>query len=204
MAPSRPKDCPEPHRLYERFAEAFDRDRDRRLTERGYLERMLERLPARPRVLDLGCGSGEPLARHLIEQGCRLTGVDAAPAMIALCRARFPGERWLVADMRALGLAARFDGILAWDSLFHLRSVDQRRMFEVLEGHIAPGGVLLFTSGPRAGTAIGDFYGHDLFHDSLDPEDYEALLQRAGFEVILFRPEDPACGGHTVWLAQVR
>jgi hypothetical protein len=29
---------------------------------------------------------------------------------------------WLVSDMRRLALERRFDGVLAWDSLFHLRS----------------------------------------------------------------------------------
>lgn len=35
-------------------------------------------------VLDLGCGSGI-FSRHLAEKGCTVTGVDASPAMIALC-----------------------------------------------------------------------------------------------------------------------
>ncbi len=75
-------------------------------------------------------------------------------------------------------------------------------MFAVFEAHIAPRGVLLFTSGPQAGEAIGEFHGHPLYHASLEPEDYEALLQGAGFETILYCPDDPDCGGHTVWLAQ--
>lgn len=199
-----PKDQhrPEVYHLYQRFARDYDRDRGRTLMERAYLDDMLARLADRPRVLDLGCGSGEPIARYLVERGCALTGVDAAPAMIALCRERFPNEQWLVADMRALDLEIRFDALIAWDSFFHLKPDDQRRMFEVFRAHIAPGGLLLFTSGPRAGEAIGDFYGHELFHASLDPEGYESLLRTAGFEVLRHRPEDPDCGGHTVWLAQ--
>jgi SAM-dependent methyltransferase len=199
-----PKDQhrPEAYHLYERFAREFDRDRGRTLVERAYLDAMLERLPDRPRVLDLGCGSGEPLARYFIEQGCRLTGVDAAPAMTALCRERLPDADWLVADMRSLDLEVRFDALIAWDSFFHLQTDDQRRMFAVFKAHIAPRGLLLFTSGPGAGEAIGDFHGHELYHASLAPEDYQSLLRAAGFEVLRHRPEDPDCGDHTVWLAQ--
>jgi hypothetical protein len=33
--------------------------------------------------------------------------------------------------MRSLTLGRRFGGILAWDSFFHLRQDDQRRMFPI-------------------------------------------------------------------------
>ena len=80
-------------------------------------------------MLDIGCGSGEPIARYLVEQGCNVTGVDSSPDLIALCAASFPDLAWHVADMRTLSLARRFDGLLAWDSFFHLGHDDQRRMF---------------------------------------------------------------------------
>ena len=51
---------------------------------------------------------------------CRVTGVDAASAMITMCAERFPENEWLVADMRTLALNRTFNGIIAWDSFFHL------------------------------------------------------------------------------------
>jgi hypothetical protein len=41
-----------------------------------------------------------------------------------------PDHEWIVADMRTLSLARRFDGILAWDSYFHLSYDDQKQMFD--------------------------------------------------------------------------
>src|SRR3712207_7171924 len=58
----------------------------------------------------------------------------------------FPDARWVVADMRTLRLGARFAGILAWDSFFHLRPDDQRAMFRTFRDHAAPGAALLFRS----------------------------------------------------------
>lgn len=192
----------EVHELYDRIAKDYDRDRSRSLMEAAYLGEVLSRLEPDACLLDLGCGGAEPIARFFIDKGCRLTGVDAAPAMIALCRARFPDATWIAQDMRTLALSLRFDAILAWDSFFHLGADDQRRMFPIFAAHIAPQGLLLFTSGPRAGVALGDLYGHALFHASLDAEEYEQLLTRHGFDVLLHRVEDPDCGRHTVWLAQ--
>jgi SAM-dependent methyltransferase len=192
--------------LYRRHARAWADARASgpgRPMEAGWLDRFLGLLPPRPAVLDLGCGSGEPMGRYLIGRGCDLTGVDSAPAMIAMCRERLPRGAWRVGDMRTLSLGRTFDGILAWDSFFHLDHDDQRRMFPVFREHAAPRAALMFTSGPAHGEAIGTLAGEPLYHASLDPAEYRALLGGHGFEVLAHAVEDPTCGRHTVWLARL-
>jgi SAM-dependent methyltransferase len=188
--------------LYDRNARQWDEDRGRHLFERAWLDRFAALLPPDGAVLDVGCGSGEPIARHLVGAGHAVTGVDSSAAMIAMCRARFPSHHWIVADMRALALGRRFNGILAWDSFFHLRREDQRAMFPVFRAHAAERAALMFTSGPRDGEAIGSYASEPLYHASLAPAEYRALLADNGFAVISHVPEDPTCGGHTIWLAQ--
>lgn len=191
--------------IYEANAAAFDRDRGRQLMEGKYLDAVLAGLaPERRHVLDLGCGTGEPIARYLIEHGCQVTGVDAAPAMTALCASRFSDMSFIVADMRSLSLGRRFDAIIAWDSFFHLSYEAQRGMFPIFRAHIAAKGLLLFTSGPQHGEAIGEIYGEPLYHASLSAEEYRALLDANGFDVLQHIVRDPDCGHHTVWLAQSR
>lgn len=188
--------------LYRRHGRAWAALRGDRLIETAWLERFAALLPPRAAVLDLGCGPGVPIARWLVGRGFRVTGIDAAPAMIDLARAALPGQIWQVADMRGLDLGRRFAGILAWDSFFHLDAPAQRAMFAVFAGHALPGAGLMFTSGPAAGTAIGELFGEPLFHASLAPDEYRTLLERHGFTVVAQRTEDPTCGGHTVWLAR--
>lgn len=189
--------------LYRRHASAWVRDRGDALTvESGWVERFRALLPNRARVLDLGCGAGTPIGRTLIEAGHVLTGIDAVPDLVTLAQARFPGTIWQVADMRGLDLKRVFDGVLAWDSLFHLTHDDQRAMFPVFARHAAPGAALMFTSGPALGVAMGRYRGEPLFHASLDPAEYRALLAANGFTVVAHRAEDPDAGRHTVWLAR--
>lgn len=188
--------------LYERNAAAYDVDRGRSLFERGWLERFRAAMAPGASVLDLGCGSGEPIARYLIERNHEVTGVDSAPSLIRICAERFPEQRWIVGDMRCLDLGEPFGGILAWDSFFHLTAEDQRAMFAIFRAHAAPGTALMFTSGPAHGEAIGTYCGEPLYHASLDPQGYVALLDAHGFEVVAHAVEDAACGGHTVWLAR--
>jgi len=188
--------------LYERHAQAWDRERGRSLFERTWLDRFQAVTGPGASLLDLGCGSGEPIGRHLIACGHRLTGVDSAPSLIGLCRRRFPDHDWIVGDMRRLDLGARFGGIVAWDSFFHLTGDDQRAMFPLFRAYAAPGAALLFTSGPSDGEAIGRFQDEPLYHASLSPDAYCRLLADNGFEVLEHVAEDPDCGGHTVWLAR--
>lgn len=190
--------------LYDRNAAAWDRQRNRGTMERGWLDRFLTLVPERGNVLDIGCGAGEPIASYLIGQGRTLTGIDSSPAMIALCQQRFPDSVWTVADMRRLDLGQRFGGVLGWDSFFHLTEGDQRRMFPIFRRHAAPRAALLFTSGPAAGEAIGSWQDEPLYHASLDPAEYRALLAGNGFDVVAHAANDPACGGRTIWLALSR
>lgn len=192
-------------RLYDEVAREFDLARDRSGIENSYLDRLAERLSAGPaRILDLGCGTGEPIARYFVDRGHRITGVDAAPGMLALARTRFPTHAWHKADMRTFALGTNFDAIIAWDSLFHLPPDDQRAVFGVFQAHCTPGGLLLFTGGDAAGESVGDLCGRPLFHASLDPAEYAALLDRHGFEILHHKVADPDCADHTVWLAQQR
>lgn len=191
--------------LYEENAEAWDslRGPEPRL-ERSWLERFAARLPAGGTVLDIGCGSGRPVAGWLIGRGFALTGVDSSPSLIALCEARFPAAGWHVADMRALALATRFDGLIAWHSLFHLEPEAQRAMFARFAAHSRPGAILMFTSGSGEGVRIGEWQGEPLYQASLDLGEYRSLLRDNGFEVLEHEPRDPDCGEATVWIARFR
>ncbi|MEZ5316851.1 MAG: methyltransferase domain-containing protein [Vicinamibacterales bacterium] len=188
--------------LYERHARAYDHDRGRSLFEQAWLDRLLALVPAGGEVLDVGCGMAEPIARYVIGAGFRVTGIDSAPSLIALCRTRFPDSTWLVGDMRQLDLGCRFDGIVAWDSFFHLHPDDQRAMFPRFAAHAGTDAPLLFTSGTAHGEAIGSYQGEPLYHGSLDRAEYERLLAGHGFRVEAHVENDPDCGGHTVWLTR--
>lgn len=188
--------------LYERHAAAFDRLRGKTLFEGAWLDRFLALVPEHATILDIGCGSGEPIARHVLAKRHAVTGIDSAPSLIELCRQRFPQAEWHVQDMRHLTLGRRFDGLIAWDSFFHLTPEDQRAMFPVFAAHAAATAALMFTSGPSDGEATGSFEGEPLYHGSLAPEEYRALLAEHGFSVVAHVVEDASCGGHTIWLAR--
>lgn len=189
--------------LYERKAKAWIGLRSR-FIERGWIERFAACVPPGGGVLDLGCGAGAPIAQYLVRNGFSLTGVDGAPSLVAEARRTLPEATWTVADMRGLALSRRFNGVVAWHSLFHLSHDDQRAMFPIIAAHAAPGAHLLFTSGDAQSVVIGDFEGEPLYHASLASHEYRTLLSASGFDVLDHVVGDPDCGDATVWLARRR
>ena len=188
--------------IYQRHAKAWTDLRGQLLYEKTWLDRFLAYLPAQAKILDLGCGSGRPIAAYLLQHGHQLTGVDSADSMLEMAREHFPEQCWIEADMRSVELNQRFDAILAWDSFFHLTPQDQHGMFTQFAKWSKPNAVLMFTSGPAAGEAIGEMFGEALYHASLSQEEYRQLLAQHGFKVLDMQAEDQDCAGHTVWLAQ--
>lgn len=189
---------------YRRVGPAYAAQRDRSLFEKEWLDRILSEAPGapHPEVLDLGCGGGAPIATYLAAQGAQVTGVDGAAEMVAVFRAALPEAETHVADMRGLDLGRAFDAVMAFNSFFHLSPSDQRAMFPVFSRHLRPGGLLWFTSGPQASERIGSVAGEPVYHSSLNPEAYRALMARCGLEVLRYAPEDAATAGHTLWLAR--
>src|ERR1700688_1442866 len=91
--------------LYERHAHDYVADRRNvGWSENRWLDRFSALLPKGASILDMGCGSGEPIARYLIDRGFAVDGVDTSSTLIVLCREHFPHRSWHVADMRTLDL----------------------------------------------------------------------------------------------------
>lgn len=188
--------------LYEQHAEAWERLRPTDLFEQVWLDRFLGLVPDNGRLLDIGCGNGIPIAAYFIQRGFDVMGIDSSKQMINACQKKFIHQQWRVMDMRKLVLHETYNGLLAWDSFFHLTRDDQRRMFKTFREHARSKAALMFTSGTSDGEAIGEFQGEALYHSSLAQEEYKQLLYENGFTVVKMVVEDPECRGRTVWLAK--
>jgi SAM-dependent methyltransferase len=115
-------------------------------------------------ILDLGCGPGRDL-KTFKALGHVPIGVDGAESFVAMARAD-TGREVLHQDFLGLDLPpARFDGIFANASLFHVPSAALPRVLGELREALKPRGVL-FSSNPRGGNEEGwngSRYG--VYHD---------------------------------------
>jgi SAM-dependent methyltransferase len=101
----------------ERYDEAFPHKDGQ--VEAG--EWLIARMTPGARVLDAGCGTGEPTARRLVEAGAQVTGIDISPVMLELARANVPGADFRLLDIADAGPElGRFDAVVAFFSLLML------------------------------------------------------------------------------------
>lgn len=144
-------------------------------------------------VLDLGCGNGIPLAQLLLDQGFKISAVDASPSMIRAFRARFPGvpaECCSVSESSFFGRT--FDGILAWGLVFLLSPAEQRAFFPRVSAALGDSGQLLFTAPRQVARWKDSLTGHD--SESLGAEEYRERMIAAGLQPT--EEWDDAAGNH--------
>jgi SAM-dependent methyltransferase len=128
-------------------------------------------------ILDFGCGPGRDLAA-LRALGHVPIGLEGSHSFAAMARDHSGCEVW-EQNFLALALpAARFDGIFANASLFHVPRQELPRVLGELRAALRPEGVL-FTSNPRGNNDEGWKQGrYGSYHDL---ESWRAFLNAAQF-----------------------
>ena len=132
------------------------------------IEALLEHIEGPPpfAILDLGCGPGRDL-RAFRELGHDPTGLEGAARFAEMARA-YSGCEVLEQNFLQLDLpAARFAGIFANASLFHVPTQELPRVLGELHAALSPRGVL-FSSNPRGNDEEGWSGGRYGAYRSLD------------------------------------
>ncbi len=152
------------------------------------------------RILDLGCGPGRDLA-HFRSLGHEAIGLDGSPRFVEMARSRSGCEVWHQNFIDLSLPTARFDGIFANASLFHVPTRELARALRELAHALVDGGVLFSSNpwGPDSEGIRGERYG--AFHSF---ETWRARVVGAGFEEIrhYYRPTGKP-RSEQPWLATV-
>lgn len=154
-------------------------------------------LPASAAILDLGCGSGVPIARVLVEDGYSVWGVDASPSLIAAYRRHFPD---MPAACEPAQRSAFFDrtfvGAISIGLVFLLAPSDQQQLLGNVASVLEPGGRFLF-SAPREMCEWKDTLTGRT-STSLGADAYAGHLAAAGLDLMRYHSDE---GGNNYYEA---
>lgn len=192
---------------YDRIASAYAKNRSTTIGL-DYLEKFLILLESTKgnrstvSILDIGCGTGLPLTKQLVLSGAKVTGVDVSFEMLEKAKVNVPEASFIEGDILTIRFNETYDGILAWDSLFHLPLDQQKQAIRKIASLLNPKGVLLFTAGGNAGELRSTMFDTEFYYSSLSSKEYESILSEENCRLILNEIDDPRSKGHRVIFCQ--
>jgi SAM-dependent methyltransferase len=101
-------------------------------------------VPSGSRILDIGCGTGEMVAK-LTERGYEAWGVDLAEPMIAYASRRYPSVRFRVGDIEKIPFDdSMFDAVVCLGVIEYL--VDDDQALKEMRRVLKPGGSAIIST----------------------------------------------------------
>ena len=183
---------------YNAIADRYLAERTRDSEDVRLVDDFIERLPAKAKVLDAGCGAGIPISQMLSEH-FDVTGVDFSEAQIELAKKHIPNANFICQDMTTLDFPAdTFDGICSYYAIIHIPRQKHQPLLTNFYRMLKPGGFALLCLG--AEHLIDDidenYLGTRMYWSHYDIETYLKMLNDCGFSIIWSkRVVDETCEG---------
>lgn len=192
---------------YDRVGEAYHAWSHLSPVRLGYVQRVLDRLPAGRRVVDLGCGSGEPATRLLAARH-RVLGVDLSPVQLAVARLATPSASFVVADMTAFALRpSSVDAVVSFYALVHIPAERHRPLLRAIGSWLRPGGLLLVSTPVVVEPGVEEqWLGVPMFFGGIGEPATLAAVEDAGLYVESAErvPEGDGGAAEFLWVTAVK
>ncbi len=137
------------------------------------------------KVLDLGCGTGHPIAKAVSPIVKEYRGIDnSRPMLDAYLKNVQPADCRLLDISNIDRIASKWDLIFSWGAMCHLPAEQQKKTMTAVGKLLKPEGRFLFTSGKEAEECTGTVGKYTVYHYSLGRSAYTDFLKEQGMELI--------------------
>lgn len=151
------------------------------------IDKLLGRLPARSRALDIGCGPGQ-FSQYLMKYGHIVEGIDTSDEMLEIARQKVPNGSFRKMDMRNLQYPDKtFDTALVAYSLIHIPTPELPSVIREIKRVLKDGGLALFVVQQGEADQVLDeplAEGEKIFVNFFSEERLNSSLVDAGFNLI--------------------
>ncbi len=157
-----------------------------------YFDSVSHFFPQTGKLLDLGCGGGEPVTGYFARNGYQVTGVDISEQMIEIARKQLPQGEFIRADMTDCDFDdASFDLIVSTFAIIHIPQPEQEQLFRNIYKWLKNYGVAYLTLGAKnEQSVIRDWKGVTMYWSHFSPDEYRPMLRGIGFELLYEEIED--------------
>jgi SAM-dependent methyltransferase len=186
---------------YNRLAESFWRG-TREHDVGQNIDALLGQIEGEPpfTILDFGCGPGRDL-KTFVDRGHVAIGLEGSERFAEMARAFSGCEVWRQDFLKLSLPPARFDGVFANASLFHVPTQELPRVLRELRAALKPRGVL-FSSNPRGNNDEG--WNQARYGAYWDVETWRRYVTEAGFTELMHYYRPPGLPREQQpWLASV-
>ena len=188
-------------RGYDGVAETYAAERSKEGRGIDILDEFLRPLSKSARILDVGCGQGEPVLCKLSASATAI-GVDFSRAQLGLAIENAPGASLIQGDMTRLPVRDNaFDAITTYHSLIHVPINEHRTVIDEFARVLQPNGRLLLSEGPNEWSGTNpDWLESDveMQWDIAGAEATREHLRNAGFTII--NEWDTFAGDNEQWV----
>jgi len=152
-----------------------------------------EKLPENGKVLDLGCGTGFPYAKYLVEKGFYVVGVDISGEMVKVASKNVPEAKFVQLSMNQITYRDAFDGVMSSFSMLLLSPDLFKETASRIYTALVEGGYFYLSLNEPAGVSrdpdsevFVNIMGQDMYSRAYTVEEIEGISQPLGFSLVKF------------------
>jgi ubiquinone/menaquinone biosynthesis C-methylase UbiE len=157
-----------------------------------FFDSLSDFFPTGGKLLDLGCGGGEPVTAYFARKGFDVTGVDISGEMIRLAREQIPEGKFIQADMSECRFDnASFDLIVSTFAIIHVPQKEQDQLLGKIRVWLKPSGIAYLVLGAtNQEEIIREWKGVTMYWSHFGPEEYREKFKHIGLDITWEEIED--------------